>query len=80
MRRYDRIVQLEKGIVSRNRLLLGDIKPRHCDLPVRQRLDKRLLVDDGAAGGVHKHGGWFHQPERFLIEDMAGAFIQRAMD
>ena len=70
MRRQQDIIHFHKRATRGKRLDLEDIQSGSRQTFGLQRLDQRLLLDDGSARGVDKHGGWFHQSERIGIHQM----------
>ena len=69
VKRHQTIFERVKRVPSRQRLRRGDVQRRALDLLPCQRVDERVLVDDGAAPDVHEHPGGLHGRDHGRVDE-----------
>lgn len=78
MRRNKAILGLPKRVITRQRLRVGNIERRATDLARLEGVHERRLVDDRAAGNIHKKGLFARTQniKLFLPDETLGVFCQ----
>ena len=80
VRREKHVVQAEQWIRRIDRLLLEDVQAGSSNSAFAKRCRERGLIDDSAAGDIHKESGLLHQLEAPRVEQVMGLWSQCAHD